>query len=1177
MKGILTKTIITLIFCILIAGDSIGQNCIAGHYKLDASAMDNSGNSKNGTLNGTNPTKDRLDYNNSALYFNGNGDYVRLGSAFDFKERSISLWFKADTFPAAGAAIYACDNNNLNYGMTGITAIRSSGKNELGIAVGNDRINTSKSLKTLTWYHVTLVISNSSIKLFINGQLSDSIRNSNNYLKSSSGDSYARLGTARAGGYYLKGLIDEVKIFDCPISNKLVSDLYKNQSCLMAWYKLDGDAKDSSGNKRNGIMKGTSTDNDRNGHSKKAISFNGNGDHITLGSSFDFPERTFSLWLKADSFPTTAGAVYACDNNTLKYGMTGITVLNQSGINQIRLTVGANSSNYTYAKVNTWYHAGIVVNNTSVKFFINGQMIDSIANNSFSKSTDGDLVAHLGSSRKNEYFFKGSIDEVKISDCAWSNKEMSMQFDNYNYDAGVVQLTSPVNQFCAGNQTVSVKVRNFGKITLDSVSIGWSVNGSIQKPYLAVFSLKKDSITDIKIGSYQFNKGFNKIKTWTYSPNSITDSMASNDTLEIGLFTSPLTDAGSNKTICENDSVEIGLSNTTGHAYEWTSAPSGFNSTVPVLNVRPSKTTTYYLKETVVKTGCYNTDSIIIKVNPAPKAITGNDTSICEGNSVKIGHTRTPNNNYSWSSYPFGFSSSLSNPTVTPTETTTYYLSEIDSTTGCLNNAEITITVNPLPLAQPGSAATVCNGTTINLGTSDTKGNSYSWTSRPSGFTSFISNPSFAPSATATYFLSETILSTGCTKSDSVKITVLAAPVAYVRPDTVICIGESLQLGTTAVSGNIYSWSSNPTGFNNNLSNPLVTPGKSIKYTLTETIVATGCSKTRTVDILVNTKPKATVGPNQTICKESSVSIGTNAVPGNVYTWVSNPKGFTSNFAKPTFTPLVKTTFILKEYDPNTGCSHIDSMIVNVNPIPTAKVGRDTTICKGQSTVIGSTGITGNNYVWESSPVGFNSISANPKVTPGVKTTYYLTESIKTTGCSKKDYVTVDLFPQPNSKFTVSINGAMVIFKAKDSSNLSASSFRWELGDGNYKNGYNAKYVYAKNQTYTVKLIVTSSDGCNSESDTSITVMLSGINNFTQSNKFINVSPNPVKDIIHLTIKKEGLFHLTLYNTSGQVVLEKVVKGMQDESIAREWPAGFYYLKVIDRNGLSETRKLILE
>jgi len=1177
MRKKLTKLTFVIALSLLCFHSVKSQNCIAGHYKLDANASDNGGGAKNGTLNGTNPTKDRLDYNNSALYFNGNSDYVRLGSAFDFQERSISLWFRIDTFPAGGGAIYACDNNSLRYGMTGITAIRSSGKNELGIAVGNDRINTSKSLKTMTWYHVALVISNANIKLFINGQLSDSIRNSNNYLKSSSGDSYARLGTARSGGYYLKGVIDEVKIFDCPISSQLVKDLYTNQSCLMAWLKMDGNVADSSGNKRNGSAKGTSAANDRYNQSKKAISFNGSSDYVTLGSSFDFPERTYSLWLKADSFPSTAGAVYACDNNLLKYGMTGITVVNQSGVNQIRLTVGSNSVIYNYAKINTWYHAGIVVNNTFVKFFINGNMIDSIANNSFTKSSDGDLVAHLGSSRKNEYFFKGSIDDVKISDCAWSNKEMAMQYDFYNYDAGVVQLTSPVNQFCAGNQTVSVKVRNFGRETLDSVTVGWSVNGTVQKPLLAGFFLKSDSLIDLKIGSYQFKPGYHKIKTWTYSPNSVLDSLPGNDTLEVGLFTSPLTDAGANKTICEKDSTSIGLSNTAGNSYSWTSSATGFSSSKPILNVSPAKTTTYYLKETITKTGCSNTDSVTVVVNPLPKAITGNDTVICFGNSVKIGSSRVPKNDYSWSSYPFGFSSSLSNPTVTPLETTTYYLTEIDSSTGCLNNAEIMVTVNPLPLAKTGSSATICQGTTVNLGASGAKGNSYQWSSKPSGFASGISNPSFVPNSTATYYLTETILATGCSKSDSVKITVLPVPDAFVIADTSICVGESLRLGKASVSGNTYAWSSNPAGFNNNLSNPSVTPGKSIKYTLTETIVSTGCSKTRTVDVIVNSKPNAVVGPHQTICKESSVSIGSNAVPGNSYTWVSNPKGYASNSANPTVSPLVKTVFTLKELDLSTGCFHVDSMTVNVNPIPVAKVGRDTTLCAGQSANIGATGITGNNYSWESAPVGFSSISANPKVTPSVKTTYYLTETIKATGCFKKDYVTVDLFPKANSNFAVNANGALVIFKAKDTSTLAPSAFRWELGDGNYKIGYNVKYVYAKNQSYTVKLIVTSSDGCNSESDTSISVIVSGINDFTVGNKFIQVSPNPVKDLIHVSINKEGQFHLSLYNTSGQLIHEQLVKGMEDETINRQWPAGLYYLRIIDRDGLSETRKLILE
>ncbi len=85
-------------------------------------------------------------------------------------------------------------------------------------------------------------------------------------------------------------------------------------------------------------------------------------------------------------------------------------------------------------------------------------------------------------------------------------------------------------------------------------------------------------------------------------------------------------------------------------------------------------------------------------------------------------------------------------------------------------------TVNPLPLATTGSASTICAGGSVVIGSSLVNGNTYSWTSDPSGFTSTSSFPSVNPNLTTIYILTEVIAATGCQKTDSVKITVHSLP-----------------------------------------------------------------------------------------------------------------------------------------------------------------------------------------------------------------------------------------------------------------------------------------------------------------------------------------------------------------------------------------------------------------
>jgi photosystem II stability/assembly factor-like uncharacterized protein len=68
------------------------------------------------------------------------------------------------------------------------------------------------------------------------------------------------------------------------------------------------------------------------------------------------------------------------------------------------------------------------------------------------------------------------------------------------------------------------------------------------------------------------------------------------------------------------------------------------------------------------------------------------------------------------------------------------------------------------------------------------------------------------------------------------------------------------------------------------------------------------------------------------------------------------------------------------------------SFCYSTNP-PIANAGNDLVICQGDSVQIGSntTNIQTNSYYWTSNPIGFISTQANPKVSPGLTSTYFLT------------------------------------------------------------------------------------------------------------------------------------------------------------------------------------------
>ena len=583
------------------------------------------------------------------------------------------------------------------------------------------------------------------------------------------------------------------------------------------------------------------------------------------------------------------------------------------------------------------------------------------------------------------------------------------------------------------------------------------------------------------------NPSVSPTTTTTYYLNqkSVLTACSGSDSVVITVNPLPTANAGSNGTICKGGSATIGAAAVSGDTYSWTSNPSGFSSTASNPNVSPTATTTYYLSESKTATGCSKSDSVIIIVNPLPVANAGSNSAICAGSSAAIGAPAVLGDTYSWTSNPSGYSSTASNPNVNPMANTTYYLTENITATGCGKLDSVTITVNPLPVANAGSNRALCAGGSATIGASAVLGDAYSWTSNPSGFSSTVSNPNVSPTVNTTYYLTESVTATSCSKSDSIVITVNPLPAANAGSGSAICTGGNASIGSTAVFGNTYSWISNPSGFSSTTSNPNVNPTVNTTYYLTENITATGCSKSDSVILTVNPLPAANTGSNIAICIGGNNTIGATAVSGDTYSWASNPSGFSGTASNPNISPTLTTTYKLTESITATGCSKSDSVIITVNPLPAASVGSNSAICSGNSVSIGTTAVSGDTYSWASNPFGYSSTASNPNVSPLITTTYFLTESITATGCSKSDSVAITVNSLPNASFSSSINNKTTKFSPADTT---LTSYKWSFGDGNTDTSVKPIHTYTTYGNYNVKLITKNSNGCINSDSLTITI-----------------------------------------------------------------------------------------
>ncbi|HET8573708.1 MAG TPA: GEVED domain-containing protein [Edaphocola sp.] len=111
-------------------------------------------------------------------------------------------------------------------------------------------------------------------------------------------------------------------------------------------------------------------------------------------------------------------------------------------------------------------------------------------------------------------------------------------------NAGVDSLVNPNDSgnFCSGMQEVKVRVSNLGNNPLNSVDVDWSVDGIQQTGQSLTFSPAIDSIasskhdTVISLGyvNFPFQAGVH-IKAWTSSPNGVTDTDPTDDTLDLNV------------------------------------------------------------------------------------------------------------------------------------------------------------------------------------------------------------------------------------------------------------------------------------------------------------------------------------------------------------------------------------------------------------------------------------------------------------------------------------------------------------------------------------------------------------------------------------------------------------------------------------------------------------------
>ncbi|NQU31868.1 MAG: DUF3494 domain-containing protein, partial [Bacteroidetes bacterium] len=225
---------------------------------------------------------------------------------------------------------------------------------------------------------------------------------------------------------------------------------------------------------------------------------------------------------------------------------------------------------------------------------------------------------------------------------------------------------------------------------------------------------------------------------------------------------------------------------------------------------------------TATSTGiCDSTSAdLLVTINPLPLAITGDDSTICEGDSITLGTSPLTGHIYLWTPATGLSSTTIANPVASPTATTTYTLTEsINGTCDSTNSVTITVNYAPEIIIQPIDHAG-CEGSIISFVVTATGTDiSFQWRKGTvnlinggsiSGVTTHVLtiNPVNISHVDSNYNVVITGICSPDLISDYVTLILNTPPTIVSQPvDQAVCVGDAADFSVTATGTEItYQW-----------------------------------------------------------------------------------------------------------------------------------------------------------------------------------------------------------------------------------------------------------------------------------------------------------------------------------------------------------------------------------
>lgn len=283
----------------------------------------------------------------------------------------------------------------------------------------------------------------------------------------------------------------------------------KKDASLLGYWRMEGDCVDETW-ENNGTWIGVSNTTGKFGN---CFEFDGIDDYIDCGndSSLDFNRNgdyTYTGWFKTNNISVEQGILDHKVNDSYE---GGVAIMIKD--NKLKFYTGSEHDLYGRTEElssNVWYHFAIVYSNQDIiDMYINGTT-NGTNDVSYYKNSSSDDCLYIGRSicDGGNYYFNGTLDEIKIYNRTLNDTEISNLYNSGNQYARAGSWVSPLittkpTKDALNNITVTLNNSWVG-ICIDKIEILNSTNAIISTD-------NTDLITNGTIvrNSTTFNNGFN--------------------------------------------------------------------------------------------------------------------------------------------------------------------------------------------------------------------------------------------------------------------------------------------------------------------------------------------------------------------------------------------------------------------------------------------------------------------------------------------------------------------------------------------------------------------------------------------------------------------------------------------------------------------------------------------